>query len=264
MYNPVYKRSSNAQMQTTLIQITDCHLTRSEEVIQRVNTLRSFHSVLDLIKSDIQDISLVLGTGDISHDGSVESYRTFIEGINTLGAPFCWLPGNHDLADVMRGQADSNMLDSRSIGLGNWRILLLDSHVKNKVYGVVSDTELSFLEKELANSTEPFILVALHHHVLPVHSVWMDQLDIKNSSELLLCLKEAPRVKGVLYGHVHQETDRIEAGIRFLGSPSSCFQFRPGSLEFELDDQLPGYRWLELKDDGSIDTGVSRINDSRS
>lgn len=251
-------------MQTTLIQITDCHLTRSEEVIQRVNTLRSYHSVLDLIKSEIQDISLVLGTGDISHDGSKESYQTFIKGINRLGAPHCWLPGNHDLVEVMNDQSDSNMLVSRSISLGNWRILLLDSHVENKVYGLVSDTELSFMENELASCTEPFVLVALHHHLLPVHSVWMDQLDVKNSSELLMCLKKAPRVKGVVYGHVHQETDQTEAGIRFLGSPSSCFQFRPGSLEFELDDKLPGYRWLKLKADGSIDTGISRINDSRS
>jgi Icc protein len=250
-------------MPTTLIQITDCHLTRSEEVLNRVNTLKSFHTVLELIKSEIHDISLVLGTGDISQDGSVESYQTYIEGIGTLGVPHCWLPGNHDLADVMSSKSDSLLSTSKSISLGDWRILLLDSHVENKVYGLMSDSELQFVEQELVSCREPFVLVALHHHVLPIHSVWIDKLGVKNSSDLLRRLKETPKVRGVVYGHVHQEMEKTENGIRFLGSPSSCFQFRPGSLDFELDDKLPGYRWLRLKDDGSIDTGVSRINDSR-
>lgn len=226
----------------------------------RVNTLKSFHSVLELIKSEIQNISLVLGTGDISQDGSVESYQTYIEGIRTLGVSHCWLPGNHDLAEAMSSTSDENLLGSKSIVMGNWRILLLDSHVESKVYGLVSDPELQFMDQELASSSEPFVLVALHHHVLPVHSVWMDKLGVKNSNDLLTRLKQTPRVKGVVYGHVHQEMDQTENGIRFLGSPSSCFQFRPDSLDFELDDKLPGYRWLELKEDGSIATGVSRLH----
>jgi Icc protein len=251
-------------MPTTLIQITDCHLTRSEEVIMRVNTLKSFHSVLDLIKSEIQDISLLLGTGDISQDGSVESYQTYIEGIDSLGVSHCWLPGNHDLAEVMRSKSDASSLACKSINLGKWRILMLDSHVESKVYGLVSDAELQFLEQELDGCPEPFVLVALHHHVLPVHSVWMDKLGVKNSNDLLMRLKKTSKVRGVVFGHVHQEVDQTENGIRVLGSPSSCFQFRPGSLDFELDDKLPGYRWLKLEDDGSIDTGVSRINDIQS
>jgi Icc protein len=228
----------------------------------RVNTLKSFHSVLDLIKSEIQDISLVLGTGDISHDGSMESYQAYIEGINRLGVSHCWLPGNHDLADVMSSQSDSDMLISKSISLGAWRILLLDSHVESKVYGLVSDPELQFLEQELGSCSEPFVLVALHHHVLPARSVWMDKLGVKNSTDLLMCLQRTPKVRGVVYGHVHQEIDQHEHGIRFLGSPSSCFQFQPGSSDFELDEKLPGYRWLKLNEDGSIDTGVSRIKKS--
>jgi Icc protein len=250
------------QMPITLIQITDCHLTRSEEVIMRVNTMKSFRSVLELIKSEVHDVSLVVGTGDISQDGSMESYQTYIEGISTLGVPHCWLPGNHDLAEVMSSNSDSNLSTSKSIGLGDWRILLLDSHVENKVYGLVSDSELLFLDKQLASCREPFVLVALHHHVLPVHSAWIDKLGVKNPNDLLSRLKQTPGVRGVVYGHVHQEVEQTESETLFLGSPSSCFQFRPGSLDFELDDKLPGYRWLRLEDDGSIETGVSRINDS--
>ncbi len=227
----------------------------------RVNTLQSFHSVLNLIKLEHQDISLILGTGDISHDGSADSYNTFIKLINKLGAPFCWLPGNHDRAEVMYDQSDANLLPSKSIGSDSWRILLLDSHVQGQVYGLVAKTELSFLRDELSNCVEPYVLVVLHHHVLPVNSAWMDRLAVRNAAEFQLHIGQSSRVRGVLCGHVHQEVDQIENGIRFLGSPSSCFQFQPASMEFALDDKPPGYRWLKLNDDGSIDTGISRVNE---
>lgn len=261
MYNLAHEHFGYAQMPATLIQITDCHLTRSEEVLRRVNTLKSFHSVLKLIKSETQQISLVMGTGDISQDGSVESYRAYVKGVNTLGAPYCWLPGNHDRAGVMSSQSDAKLVAEKSIGLGNWRLLMLDSHVEDKVHGHLSESELRFVEQELTSCRESFVLLALHHHVLPVHSAWIDELGVKNSHDFLQRVNQTDKVRGVVYGHVHQEVEQFENGIRFLGSPSSCFQFKPRSSEVSLDDKMPGYRWIILDDDGSIDTGVSRISD---
>ena len=49
--------------------------------------------------------------------------------------------------------------------------------------------------------------------------------------------------------------------MRWLGTPSTCIQFAPGSAEFALDEQMPGYRWLHLYDEGQLDTGVSRVLD---
>ncbi|MNJ82082.1 3',5'-cyclic adenosine monophosphate phosphodiesterase CpdA [compost metagenome] len=49
--------------------------------------------------------------------------------------------------------------------------------------------------------------------------------------------------------------------MRLLASPSTCIQFEPGSEDFKVGEQAPGYRWLRLHTDGSIDTGVSRVRD---
>jgi Icc protein len=164
---------------------------------------------------------------------------------------------------MLRHAEPGGLVQQKSIGLGDWRILLLDSHVEGEVYGRIADPEMLFLEKELNDCTEANVLIALHHHPLPVDSAWMDELDVKNSALLLNSLSKSPRVRGVVFGHVHQEVDQQRDGIRLLGSPSSSFQFRPASREFDVDDTLPGYRWLRLEDDGSIATGISRLNDSR-
>jgi len=51
--------------------------------------------------------------------------------------------------------------------------------------------------------------------------------------------------------------------VRLLASPSTCVQFAPGSESFKVDDQPPGYRWLTLHTDGRIETGVSRVRETK-
>ena len=47
--------------------------------------------------------------------------------------------------------------------------------------------------------------------------------------------------------------------MRLLSVPSTCVQFKPHSKDFAVDDVAPGYRWLDLHEDGRIDTEVSRV-----
>jgi Icc protein len=39
-------------------------------------------------------------------------------------------------------------------------------------------------------------------------------------------------------------------------TPATCMQFRPRQPGFEVDDRPPGYRVLDLQDDGRISTEV--------
>lgn len=63
----------------------------------------------------------------------------------------------------------------------------------------------------------------------------------------------------VLCGHVHQETDLLHEGVRFISSPSTCIQFEPLSRDFGLDSKGPGWRYLQLYADGRIETQVHRL-----
>ena len=90
-------------------------------------------------------------------------------------------------------------------------------------------------------------------------SAWMDKIGLQNADALAAVIQRHRHVRAVLWGHVHQESDRTIDGVRYLSSPSTCVQFLPGSKDFALDLQAPGYRWLDLHADGSIDTGVSRV-----
>jgi Icc protein len=68
----------------------------------------------------------------------------------------------------------------------------------------------------------------------------------------------------VLWGHVHQESHHIIDGVEWMSTPSSCVQFKPGSKEFALGSEAPGYRHLSLYADGRIETAVHRVDYDKS
>ncbi|CFV94644.1 cAMP phosphodiesterase [Bordetella pertussis] len=48
-----------------------------------------------------------------------------------------------------------------------------------------------------------------------------------------------------------------------LATPSTCFQFVVRDGKHCVDDAAPGYRWLKLYADGSLATGVRRLDGDR-
>jgi len=92
-----------------------------------------------------------------------------------------------------------------------------------------------------------------------VQSAWLDDLMLKNGEALLQQLARHQQVKAVLFGHIHQEFEAYCQGRHLLACPAGTRQFLPRSPSFALDDRLPGYRWIKLKSDGQINTGIRRL-----
>lgn len=124
----------------------------------------------------------------------------------------------------------------------------------------MSDSQLSFLENKLLQYPDKYVLISVHHHVLPVASAWLDEHILKNNTRLIDLISRFDNVKAVLSGHVHQAFDVKMNGVRYITSPSTCVQFKPCSDDFAVDDKPPGYRHLVLHKSGKITTKVERID----
>jgi len=252
---------ADAQGDLAFLQITDTHLfaDRQKDLLG-IKTVQSFEAVIEHA-SKYKQCQAVLSTGDLSQDHSAQSYLDFSKHIKTLELPCYWLPGNHDIQTVMlpsllsQGLAQTRVIDSE-----HWQIILLDSQVEGVPYGLLSDSQFSFLEKTLQKNTNKHTLICVHHHVLPVGSAWLDQHILKNSQAFLEIIEPFDNVVAVLSGHVHQASDKLQDGVRFITTPSTCVQFKPNSDDFALDSVAPGYRYLQLKATGEIETVVERID----
>lgn len=243
-----------------LVQLSDSHLfADAHGELLGMKTRESLKAAVDLVLAEQPVIDLVLATGDLSQDGTVQSYQAFRQLSAPLVAPKRWLPGNHDELREMAIAAQQSDFLEPVVDIGKWRITMLDSAVPGSVPGYLEDKQLQLLAQALSEAPERYHLICLHHHPVPIGAAWMDAIGLRNPDALFAVLERFPQAKALLWGHVHQAFDQLHHGLRLLASPSTCVQFAPASEAFKLDSLAPGYRWLRLHDDGLIETGVSRV-----
>lgn len=244
-----------------ILQITDCHLGRAgHSSLLGMDTRASFASVLELAKQKHPEPDLILATGDIGQDGSEDAYRHFQEAMEGFPCPVFWFAGNHDEgAAMLRVAGNTGALD-KTFAAGAWQLIFLDSAVPGKVHGFLRPKELDLLNQTLSDNPDKFALVAFHHHPVDTDCAWLNPIGLRNRDAFFATIDRYPQVRGVVWGHVHQEMDQRRGDVRLLAAPSTCIQFEPRSREFGVGRESPGYRWLELHPDGRIETGVVRAD----
>ncbi|MHC6227708.1 3',5'-cyclic-AMP phosphodiesterase [Pseudomonas sp. X10] len=245
-----------------VVQLSDSHLfAEVGGALLGMNTRDSLQRVVAQIRREQPCIDLLLATGDLSQDGSEASYDCFRQLTDPLGAPARWLSGNHDETQVMARVTQGSELRRTVTDIGQWRIVMLDSAVSGATHGWLDDEQLKRLDDALSDAPQRHCLVCFHHQPVPIGCAWMAPIGLRNADALFDVLKGYPQVRALLWGHIHQEWDQHRDGLRLLASPSTCIQFAPGSDDFKVSEEKPGYRWLRLHADGRLETGVSRVED---
>ena len=252
-------QNTNHNSSYRLIQITDCHLgPRPGEQLLGLDTDESYLDVLHTLKHQESAADLLVASGDIASDGHLEAYERFLQMTRAaVSCPIAWLAGNHDLDTVMR-QFPASQVQRDYIELDHWQIILLDSSVPGHEHGDITQSEILRLQ-EVLSRCQKHALVFVHHQPVPIGCDWIDGYVIKNAPQLLDILSQFPQVKGLVWGHVHQEFVSSHQHFALYSSPSTCIQFKPNSQDFALDELMPGYRWFDLHPDGQMNTGVERI-----
>lgn len=249
-----------------ILQISDTHLfCNSEGTLLSLNTRQTFDAVIKMIYEESVPIDMIILTGDLSHDGTSESYQYLADKLKLFNCPIYWLPGNHDVLDPMEKTLSNTQLKSdKEIIFENWHLLLLNSLVPKQASGLLGDKELNKVERFINNPKQDHQLIFLHHQPIPVGSNWLDGVGLLNGSAFLSLIKKAARLRGVIFGHVHQSFDETQDNLHFISAPSTSIQFLPKSYNFALDKIAPGYQYIELTSDGTIQATVKRLKNFES
>lgn len=243
-----------------LLQITDTHLFATADGTMRgCATAQTLQALLERIcPLDPRPDALLL-TGDLSQDETAASYQRLRAMIAPLGIPTYWIPGNHDHPGLMADALSTPpFAPEKSIALGNWTILLLDTQEQGQVTGRLSPASLTWLADQLQQTADRPTLITMHHPPCEIGSAWMDALRLQNADEFYGLIDRHPQIRAVLFGHIHQAFETTRRGIPYLGCPSSCIQFQPQSPTLVMDKVGPGCRRLRLDPDGRVETQVWR------
>lgn len=244
-----------------LLHLTDLHLFADPSGrLLGVATRTSFEAVLELALANSPQAQALVLTGDLVHDESTAGYRYLRRVLDRTNLPYFCIPGNHDIQQLM---ADS--LGAAALGpiamrrLEGWNLVFLDSTIYGDPGGRLKHEELTQLAGLLSDHASP-TLIFMHHHPNLVNSAWIDTMSIENGDRLLNLCDQNPHVRGMVFGHIHQEFAATRGELQMLGTPSTCIQFRPGSDIFALDDTPPGYRELHLHPSGIFTSEVVRLD----
>ena len=247
-----------------VVQLTDTHLcAKRGGTLLGMDTDHSLQAVIDQVAQERATPDLLLGTGDLSDGGARQAYERLQDYFAQFSCPGFWLPGNHDDRATMQAAAAGTLRLCPEVRLARWQIVLLDSQVPGEVGGRLGEAELARLDASLdaARADKLFTLVCLHHQPVAIGCEWLDEQMVSDAESFFAVLDQYSGVRGVLWGHVHQQIDRRRGAVQLMASPSTCVQFAPGSRDFKADDLPPGYRWLDLHPDGRIESEVCRVWD---
>lgn len=238
-----------------LLQITDTHLLGSRDALLRgIPTFATLQAVRADAQRRFVNCDGVLLTGDLVQDDA-DGYALIREAFQDSSVPVYCIPGNHDLPDAMhRALTGAPFVLDDHVIIDNWLCVLLDTWQPNSAGGQLGTAQLRRLDELLTQHPSLHTLICLHHHPVPMHSQWLDQVGLRDADAFHASLARHQQVRGVVWGHVHQVLDEYRNGVRFMATPATCAQFLPGSRDFALDDKPPGYRTLELHADGSINS----------
>ena len=210
----------------------------------------------------------VVVTGDHTHDELPETYAAVREEL----APFLdrlWLlPGNHDDRVVLRAAfgdripADGNGRVTFSFRAGDWLCLGLDTQVPGAVGGRLGAEQVDWIRAQLADHRPRAAVLFMHHPPVELGLAWLDRIRLEDADLLQALLVDEPRVRLVCCGHVHHESSHRVGSAEVVTVPSTGLQFSPTGDVAEFVTAPPGYRLIELGDDG-YSTTVVRLPEAR-
>ncbi len=256
---PASDITSAATRPIRLVQCSDMHLFADpQSKLLGLNTQQSFTAVLELIAQEQAQIDLLLNTGDVAQQSTSATYTRFLADMQTIQAPYFCIPGNHDLDEAYKQHLNLTLLPTEVV-IGNWCCILLNSTIHDEIAGGFTDLTLTYLSQALKRQHDKHIIIALHHNPLAVGCDWLDQHMLQTSEAFFNTIAPFKQVKMVLHGHVHQQFEQVHNDVMYMACPSTSLQFKPHCDTFTLDTINPGYRWLDLYEDGHFDSQVSRL-----
>lgn len=218
---------------STILQLSDTHIVPEGALVSgRLNTADAFARLVARIsnmRDQIGKLDAIVVSGDLSDDGSAESYVRFKSLMEPLDVPIYVLPGNHDAREPMRG-AFSDSLPSD--GPLNWtrqvrdvQLIGLDTLVEGQGQGRLSSESMTFLQAALSEAGKRPVLLALHHPPFPCGIAFMDKIGLTNQNEFRDIVAKHPGVIRIVCGHIHSMMVANVAQHIAISAPSPCSSF---------------------------------------
>ncbi len=218
----------------TFIHISDTHLFADPNFtgdFVNFSPYRGVKKIIEYINKLPMPIDFVLHTGDVMTDPkTAEDYLVAKDVFAELKCPVHYMPGNHDdpagmrryLLDKMPNLTPQSSYQFEAKGT---QVICLNSHLAGEAAGRLGSQQLSWLDELISAPDDRPLVIALHHHTIPIGVDWLDDWILLDGEDLHQILRKAgSRLRGVFSGHIHQNMCVIRDGISYYTVLSAWYQ----------------------------------------
>jgi len=215
--------------------VSDIHLSfnQRDSWILYKESLVILQDVIKLLNKD-KTIDYVVFNGDITEnkDGQLSDLPMFLDVVSDLNRPYSVITGDRDVDLAEYIDKKDFMLEFTGNSSSFWSkelnedilLIALDTAIKNNFEGTLSDEQLSWLDNELRNNKNKFIIIAMHHNAFPVsgiveESLWKDY-SINNWQKFNDILNKYQQNKLVISSHRHTPFYKVINKTIYLSLPS--------------------------------------------
>ena len=221
---------------TQVLQISDTHLVREgalvSSILDTASPLRRLVVRIRELEEEVGALDAIIVSGDVSDDGSDESYDLFKSILRPLDLPIYAVPGNHDQRSSFRAAfltagylPKSGKLNWHQ-ALGHLHIIGLDTLIEGEGGGELDSDTLDFLEAQLRFLHGSPVIVMFHHPPFDTGMAFMDSLGLRNGGQQLKkILSSFIGDLIVVCGHIHRNISTQIGGHAVITAPSVCSSF---------------------------------------
>jgi 3',5'-cyclic AMP phosphodiesterase CpdA len=227
---------------------------------------------LELILENLQQqkLDFLLLPGDLTQHGEPDNHQWLADRLSKLPFPVYVIPGNHDVPTLLPDEQSIGLKDFpdyySQFGYENTDLLYYSREVlpgvqliglnsnqfdqSGKQLGYLDEQQLIWLEKQLRELQDKFVLVMVHHNVLEHLPGQADHLlgrrYMLDNSPMLLKILQKYGINLVFTGHLHVQDIAYQDGIYDITTGSLVSYPHPYRiLQLRTDNQ--GKRWLEIE-----------------
>lgn len=219
---------------TTIVQISDLHIREPGRLAYgRLNTAPYLERAINALNALTIKPDAVVITGDLVDFGRAQEYEHLKQLLRPLQVPYYLLAGNHDEVNQLRKSFPEHTYLQQNpegalyytVKIGEVRLIALDTTIKGKHFGGLSEEQLNWLEQTLSQYAEEPTIIAMHHPPFQTLIGHMDKISLAYGGNRLHDLvKENAQVKRVICGHLHRAIDVSFAGAIASTTPSVAHQ----------------------------------------
>ncbi len=202
-----------------------------------------FAQLIELLKQTTTTYDVVVITGDLTEEGTIDEYQEIKTSLNQLfNCPIIATPGNHDNLQNFQSGYDPLF---KVLEYDDYVFVSFNSASTINDHGLIEDDTVSELDQILKQYQDKKIILITHHHLI------QEQFAMPSAtySEYFEAVLRKHQIFMILTGHTHHAYKGTYLGIPYYASGSLSFVADrddkgllfyecPSITEYQIDDEI--------------------------